>query len=127
MYVSEPLRGSVTVVAARTKVALSSLGAALVRARPTTEGTGHACAVDSLPALTPLLALLSRRGAYKYVAELYKKKQSDVMRFLMRVRYVRPFFSLSLLSGQLLAQAHGASCSSAGWQLSRSLNDSTGR
>lgn len=28
------------------------------------------------------------RGAYKYVAELYKKKQSDVMRFLMRVRYV---------------------------------------
>lgn len=25
-------------------------------------------------------------GAYKYLEELYKKKQSDVMRFLMRVR-----------------------------------------
>jgi large subunit ribosomal protein L15e len=24
--------------------------------------------------------------AYKYVEELYKKKQSDVMRFLLRVR-----------------------------------------
>lgn len=27
-------------------------------------------------------------GAYKYVTELYKKKQSDVLRFLLRVRYV---------------------------------------
>lgn len=27
-------------------------------------------------------------GAYKYVSELYKKKQSDVLRFLLRVRYV---------------------------------------
>jgi len=27
-------------------------------------------------------------GAYKYVEELYKKKQSDVLRFLMRVRLV---------------------------------------
>jgi len=27
-------------------------------------------------------------GAYKYVEELYKKKQSDVLRFLLRVRYV---------------------------------------
>jgi len=27
-------------------------------------------------------------GAYKYLEELYKKKQSDVLRFLLRVRYV---------------------------------------
>lgn len=27
-------------------------------------------------------------GAYKYVEELYKKKQSDVLRFLLRVRSV---------------------------------------
>lgn len=27
-------------------------------------------------------------GAYKYIGELYKKKQSDVLRFLLRVRYV---------------------------------------
>ena len=27
-------------------------------------------------------------GAYKYVEELYKKKQSDVLRFLLRVRLV---------------------------------------
>jgi ribosomal protein L15E len=26
-------------------------------------------------------------GAYKYIGELYKKKQSDVLRFLLRVRY----------------------------------------
>ena len=25
-------------------------------------------------------------GAYKYLEELYKKKQSDVLRFLLRVR-----------------------------------------
>ena len=25
-------------------------------------------------------------GAYKYMEELYKKKQSDVLRFLLRVR-----------------------------------------
>ena len=25
-------------------------------------------------------------GAYKYIQELYRKKQSDVMRFLLRVR-----------------------------------------
>ena len=25
-------------------------------------------------------------GAYKYIEELHKKKQSDVMRFLLRVR-----------------------------------------
>lgn len=29
-----------------------------------------------------------RMGAYKYIGELYKKKQSDVLRFLLRVRYV---------------------------------------
>jgi large subunit ribosomal protein L15e len=28
-------------------------------------------------------------GAYKYIGELYKKKQSDVLRFLLRVRCVR--------------------------------------
>ena len=27
-------------------------------------------------------------GAYKYMEELWRKKQSDVMRFLLRVRYV---------------------------------------
>lgn len=27
-------------------------------------------------------------GAYKYIGELYKKKQSDVLRFLLRVRFV---------------------------------------
>ena len=27
-----------------------------------------------------------RMGAYKYIGELYKKKQSDVLRFLLRVR-----------------------------------------
>jgi hypothetical protein len=33
-------------------------------------------------------ALLSegKMGAYKYVSELYRKKQSDVMRYLLRVR-----------------------------------------
>ena len=25
-------------------------------------------------------------GAYKYIQELYRKKQSDVMRFILRVR-----------------------------------------
>lgn len=30
-------------------------------------------------------------GAYKYVGELYKKKQSDVLRFLLRVRCVLQF------------------------------------
>ena len=29
-----------------------------------------------------------KMGAYKYLEELYKKKQSDVLRFLLRVRYV---------------------------------------
>ena len=30
-------------------------------------------------------------GAYKYIGELYKKKQSDVLRFLLRVRYILCF------------------------------------
>ena len=25
-------------------------------------------------------------GAYKYISELYRKKQSDVMRYLLRIR-----------------------------------------
>jgi len=32
------------------------------------------------------LAGLMKIGAYKYVSELWRKKQSDVMRFLQRVR-----------------------------------------
>ena len=28
----------------------------------------------------------SRMGAYKYISELYRKKQSDVMRYLLRIR-----------------------------------------
>ena len=32
-------------------------------------------------------------GAYKYIGELYKKKQSDVLRFLLRVRYILYFTS----------------------------------
>ncbi|KAJ8517768.1 hypothetical protein ONZ45_g5107 [Pleurotus djamor] len=32
------------------------------------------------------LIMRSEMGAYKYVGELYKKKQSDVLRFLLRVR-----------------------------------------
>ena len=39
---------------------------------------------------------LVKMGAYKYVGELYKKKQSDVLRFLFRVRYFR--FASSLLA-----------------------------
>merc|ERR1712243_143801 len=30
--------------------------------------------------------LLSKMGAYKYMTELYRKKQSDVMRYLLRIR-----------------------------------------
>ncbi len=34
-------------------------------------------------------------GAYKYIGELYKKKQSDVLRFLLRVRCViRQIFNI---------------------------------
>ena len=28
----------------------------------------------------------SRMGAYKYMTELYRKKQSDVLRYLLRIR-----------------------------------------
>ena len=35
-------------------------------------------------------------GAYKYIGELYKKKQSDVLRFLLRVRYVLLFLIIFL-------------------------------
>lgn len=38
--------------------------------------------------LTLIQFAYSRMGAYKYIGELYKKKQSDVLRFLLRVRYV---------------------------------------
>lgn len=42
----------------------------------------------------PPLAL--KMGAYKYIGELYKKKQSDVLRFLLRVRCVAFTFVLAL-------------------------------
>ena len=29
---------------------------------------------------------LAAMGAYKYISELYRKKQSDVMRYLLRIR-----------------------------------------
>lgn len=45
-------------------------------------------------------------GAYKYLEELYKKKQSDVLRFLLRVRYV-----LDVLSGGLTLLAAGSTVS----------------
>jgi hypothetical protein len=38
--------------------------------------------------LSWLVRHLASMGAYKYISELYKKKQSDVLRFLLRVRYV---------------------------------------
>lgn len=41
---------------------------------------------SSIPWLTGFYS--RKMGAYKYVGELYKKKQSDVLRFLFRVRYV---------------------------------------
>ena len=31
-------------------------------------------------------------GAYKYMSELYRKKQSDVMRYLLRIRHVSYLF-----------------------------------
>merc|ERR1711944_321462 len=33
-----------------------------------------------------VLLLKVKMGAYKYITELYRKKQSDVMRYLLRVR-----------------------------------------
>ena len=41
-----------------------------------------------------------RMGAYKYVSELYRKKQSDVMRYLLRIRYIH---SLKFLRGQIFS------------------------
>jgi hypothetical protein len=40
------------------------------------------------PLFTILLLLLTieTMGAYKYVEELWRKKQSDVVRFLLRIR-----------------------------------------
>jgi hypothetical protein len=35
---------------------------------------------------TELTQIHWQMGAYKYIGELYKKKQSDVLRFLLRVR-----------------------------------------
>lgn len=47
--------------------------------------------------LTPTIVFAAcKMGAYKYIGELYKKKQSDVLRFLMRVRYVFYIFPLKL-------------------------------
>ena len=40
-------------------------------------------------------------GAYKYIGELYKKKQSDVLRFLLRVRCV-----LNALEVDQIGRAH---------------------
>jgi large subunit ribosomal protein L15e len=40
------------------------------------------------PSRTLIRVFASKMGAYKYIGELYKKKQSDVLRFLLRVRCV---------------------------------------
>ena len=40
--------------------------------------------------------LARKMGAYKYIGELYKKKQSDVLRFLLRVRCVTIVFDLRM-------------------------------
>ena len=49
-------------------------------------------------------------GAYKYIDELYKKKQSDVLRFLLRVRYVasRNTALLGELNGDTLGAGNTA-------------------
>ncbi|CAI7770106.1 unnamed protein product [Closterium sp. NIES-54] len=46
----------------------------------------RASCVHGLCACVRLCVRLCVAGAYKYVSELWKKKQSDVMRFLLRVR-----------------------------------------
>ncbi|CCU97370.1 unnamed protein product [Malassezia sympodialis ATCC 42132] len=51
-------------------------------------------------------------GAYKYLEELYKKKQSDVLRFLLRVRYVcrsLPWLTYSCWEYRQLNVVHRAS------------------
>ncbi|CDY40505.1 BnaC01g20070D [Brassica napus] len=42
--------------------------------------------LETNPFLAPVLCETSKMGAYKYVSELWRKKQSDVMRFVQRVR-----------------------------------------
>lgn len=44
------------------------------------------CNLLSVSSLVIFLVSLWNLGAYKYVSELWRKKQSDVMRFLQRVR-----------------------------------------
>ncbi|KAJ9126306.1 60S ribosomal protein L15 [Naganishia onofrii] len=50
-----------------------------------------------------------RRGAYKYIAELYKKKQSDVMLFLARVRHMLKSSAIRCWEYRQLAVIHRAS------------------
>jgi hypothetical protein len=45
-------------------------------------------ASDDIVLIWTKLAAPLIMGAYKYIGELYKKKQSDVLRFLLRVRCV---------------------------------------
>ena len=52
------------------------------------------------------LLLAFKMGAYKYIGELYKKKQSDVLRFLLRVRCV--VFTSILAYGPSSKKAPGA-------------------
>jgi hypothetical protein len=35
-------------------------------------------------------------GAYKYLEEVWRKKQSDVLRFLLRIRFEKRMFVLAL-------------------------------
>ncbi len=49
---------------------------------PVTEQKFYEYAIDKNPSLLSE----GKMGAYKYVSELYRKKQSDVMRYLLRVR-----------------------------------------
>jgi hypothetical protein len=44
-------------------------------------------------------------GAYKYLEEIWRKKQSDVLRFLLRVRYqnkIRIFYSINIFHHKLI-------------------------
>lgn len=44
------------------------------------------CLLSTAVVLPPTDGLVAQMGALKYVEELQKKKQSDVLRFLLRVR-----------------------------------------
>ena len=46
-------------------------------------------------------------GAYKYVSELYRKKQSDVMRYLLRIRcwQYRQLNKVKIVLGLLLVMS----------------------